>query len=459
MNFEDLGLNQQILESIQAMNFRQATPVQQLSIPHVLAGKDLIAVAQTGTGKTAAYLLPILQRITEGESPGKVNTLVLVPTRELALQIDQQLTGFSYFLSVSSLPVYGGSDGSTWEQQKNGILQGADIIIATPGRLIQHMNLGYVDLSHLRHLVLDEADRMLDMGFFDDLMKIVRTCGTDRQTLLFSATMPPRIREMTRTIMREPEQVNIAISKPAEGIQQEAYLVYDGQKIELVKEILKGEDYPSVIIFSSTKRNVKALDETLRRQKFSAMGIHSDLEQSEREKVLLSFRNRETRILVATDVMSRGIDIENISLVLNFDVPVDAEDYVHRVGRTARAASKGRAITFINDKEQRKFARIEKLIGYAVTKVPLPESIGEGPMYDPDRKVPAAPAATAGAGVAGRVTAIYTYHPGRHPGLLPGPIRLRVRTGSRRKKIRSGVSSGRKTTAPVPMYPRGSDWR
>ncbi len=321
------------------------------------------------------------------------------------------------------------------------------------------MNLGYVDLSHLRHLVLDEADRMLDMGFFDDLMKIVRTCGTDRQTLLFSATMPPRIREMTRTIMREPEQVNIAISKPAEGIQQEAYLVYDGQKIELVKEILKGEDYPSVIIFSSTKRNVKALDETLRRQKFSAMGIHSDLEQSEREKVLLSFRNRETRILVATDVMSRGIDIENISLVLNFDVPVDAEDYVHRVGRTARAASKGRAITFINDKEQRKFARIEKLIGYAVTKVPLPESIGEGPMYDPDRKVPGGDRGNSRGG-GGRPRSGNRPNPsGAAPGLMPGPIRLRVRKGSRRTKIRSGVSSGRKTTAPVPMYPRGSDWR
>jgi superfamily II DNA/RNA helicase len=292
---------------------------------------------------------------------------------------------------VSSIPVYGGSDGSTWEQQKSGILQGADILIATPGRLIQHMNLGYVDLSKLKHLVLDEADRMLDMGFYDDIMKIVRACNTDRQTLMFSATMPPRIREMTRSVMKEPEQVNIAISKPAAGITQEAYMVYDPQKINLVKHILKEGDYPSVIIFSSTKRNVKALDETLRRLKFSARGIHSDLEQAEREKVLLDFRNRETQIIVATDVLSRGIDIENISLVINFDVPVDAEDYVHRVGRTARAASKGRAITFINDKEQRKFARIEKLIGYEVTKVPLPEELGEGPVYDPNKKVPRSP--------------------------------------------------------------------
>jgi len=370
------------------MNFRQATPVQELAIPTVLAGKDLIACAQTGTGKTAAYLLPILQKITQGEQGNYINTLVIVPTRELALQIDQQLTGFSYFLSVSSIPVYGGSDGSTWEQQKSGILQGADILIATPGRLIQHMNLGYVDLSKLKHLVLDEADRMLDMGFYDDIMKIVRTCNTDRQTLMFSATMPPRIREMTRSVMKDPEQVNIAISKPAEGIKQEAYLVYDAQKINLVKHVLSQEEYPSVIIFSSTKRNVKALDETLRRLKFSARSIHSDLEQAEREKVLLDFRNRETRIIVATDVLSRGIDIENISLVLNFDVPVDAEDYVHRVGRTARAASKGRAITFINDKEQRKFARIEKLIGYEVTKVPMPEELGEGPVYDPNKKVP-----------------------------------------------------------------------
>ncbi len=391
MNFEELGLSEQILESISAMNFRQATPVQQLSIPTVLAGKDLIACAQTGTGKTAAYLLPILQKITQAERGNYINTLVIVPTRELALQIDQQLTGFSYFLPVSSIPVYGGSDGSTWEQQKSGILQGADILIATPGRLIQHMNLGYVDLSKLKHLVLDEADRMLDMGFYDDIMKIVRTCNTDRQTLMFSATMPPRIREMTRSVMKEPEQVNIAISKPAAGITQEAYMVYDAQKINLVKHILKEGDYPSVIIFSSTKRNVKALDETLRRLKFSARGIHSDLEQSEREKVLLDFRNRETQIIVATDVLSRGIDIENISLVINFDVPVDAEDYVHRVGRTARAASKGRAITFINDKEQRKFARIEKLIGYEVTKVPLPEELGEGFEYDPNKKVPRSP--------------------------------------------------------------------
>jgi superfamily II DNA/RNA helicase len=391
LNFEELGLSEQILESISAMNFRQATPVQQLSIPTVLAGKDLIACAQTGTGKTAAYLLPILQKITQAERGNYINTLVIVPTRELALQIDQQLTGFSYFLPVSSIPVYGGSDGSTWEQQKSGILQGADILIATPGRLIQHMNLGYVDLSKLKHLVLDEADRMLDMGFYDDIMKIVRTCNTDRQTLMFSATMPPRIREMTRSVMKEPEQVNIAISKPAAGITQEAYMVYDAQKINLVKHILKEGDYPSVIIFSSTKRNVKALDETLRRLKFSARGIHSDLEQSEREKVLLDFRNRETQIIVATDVLSRGIDIENISLVINFDVPVDAEDYVHRVGRTARAASKGRAITFINDKEQRKFARIEKLIGYEVTKVPLPEELGEGFEYDPNKKVPRSP--------------------------------------------------------------------
>ncbi len=385
MDFNDFALDERVLEGINAMNYKQATPIQSLAIPLILEGRDVVACAQTGTGKTAAYLLPILHRIVTSRDHNTLNTLVLVPTRELALQIDQQLSGFSYFLPVSSLPVYGGGEGSVWDQQKSGIIQGADMIIATPGRLIQHMNLGYLDLSKLQHLVLDEADRMLDMGFYDDIMRIIRRCPEDRQTLLFSATMPPRIRKLAGEILRRPEFINIAISKPAAGITQEAYVVYDSQKIALAEEIING-DYPSVIVFASTKRSVKDLDETLRRKKFNVAAIHSDLEQADREKVLLAFRNRSIQVLVATDVLSRGIDIENISLVINFDVPVDAEDYVHRVGRTARAAATGKAITFINEKEQRKFSRIEQLIGYEVNKMPIPAHIGEGPVYDPNKK-------------------------------------------------------------------------
>lgn len=369
------------------MGFKTPTPIQQQAIPVVLNKKDLIACAQTGTGKTAAYLLPILNRLTELEhDEHEVNTIIIVPTRELALQIDQQIEGLSYFTNVSSLPVYGGGDGAGFDQQKSALSKGADIIVATPGKLLSHLNLGYVKTDKLQHLVLDEADRMLDMGFYDDIMKIINYLPKKRQTLLFSATMPPKIREMAKRILVEPEQINIALSKPAAGIKQEAYVVYNAQKIPLIQHLLKDKDIPSVVIFSGSKLAVKEIEATLKKLKYAVSAIHSDLEQTQREEVLRNFRGRRVQILVATDILARGIDIEGINLVVNYDVPGDAEDYVHRIGRTARASSTGHAVTFINENDQPRFSRIEKLIEAEVPKIPLPPEIGEGPPYAPEKQ-------------------------------------------------------------------------
>lgn len=380
--FYDFDLTGVVLDGIEAMGYENATPIQELTIPITLSGRDLIACAQTGTGKTAAYLLPILHRIVEQPQHSKIHTLIIAPTRELALQIDNALTGFSYFASVSSIAVYGGGTGESFDREKKALQTGTDIIVATPGRLLAHINLGYVDFKSIKTLILDEADRMLDMGFFDDIMRIVSFLPKERQTLMFSATMPPRIRQLANKILIDPEQVNIAISKPAEGIRQTAYCVYDAQKLTLLEHILQTQDLRSVIVFSSTKQNVKQIERELKQLNLSVAAIHSDLEQTEREQTLLRFRNRDLRIVVATDVLSRGIDIENISMVVNYDVPGDGADYVHRVGRTARAETTGQAITFINPNDMRRFANIEKLIGYEVEKVPLPEGSGEAPPYD-----------------------------------------------------------------------------
>ncbi len=386
MSFTEFNLHEQVLEGLSAMNFTKPTPIQEQAIPAILDNKDLIACAQTGTGKTAAYLLPILDKITQSQQSNQINTIILAPTRELALQIDQQLEGFAYFVPVSSAAVYGGGDGASWDQQKNALVNGADIVIATPGRLIAHLNLGYVNVSKLEHLILDEADRMLDMGFYDDIMRIVSQLPKKRQTLLFSATMPHKIRELANKILVQPEQINIAISKPAAGVVQLAYLAYDQQKFGLITHLLAEKEFTSIIIFSSTKQKVKEVERTLQRNGFAAKAIHSDLEQGERETVLRNFKNRETQILIATDILSRGIDIENIDMVINFDVPHDAEDYIHRIGRTARASSTGIAVTFVNEKEIRKFARIEQFMGTEVTKPTLPSQLGEGPVYDPGKK-------------------------------------------------------------------------
>lgn len=360
------------------MGYTKPTPVQENTIPVIMAGQDLIACAQTGTGKTAAYILPILNKIIHSEKR-HLNTLVIAPTRELASQIDQQVEGFAYFLGVSSIPIYGGGDGATWDVQRKALEQGADIIIATPGRLIALLAAGTIDFNHLQHLVLDEADRMLDMGFFDDIVKIINYLPAKRQTLLFSATMPPRIRTLASKILVQPKEVNIAISKPADGIVQQAYLVYDHQKNGLLKRLLNEDESKSVIVFSNSKDNVKRLGSELIRAGLSVQPFHSDLEQNEREQILNRFKNRQLQILIGTDILSRGIDVEGIGLVINYDTPHDAEDYVHRIGRTARAERTGVAITFVNEKDMHKFSKVEKLIGKEITKLPLPPELGEGP--------------------------------------------------------------------------------
>jgi ATP-dependent RNA helicase RhlE len=385
LTFNDFNFDPKLLEGLYSMGYNKPTPIQEQAIPLILNNKDLIACAQTGTGKTAAYLLPILHKIINTEKR-HLNTLILAPTRELALQIDQQVEGFAYFISVSSIPVYGGGDGATWDQQKRAMKEGADIIIATPGRLIAQLTSGTMNLEHLQHLILDEADRMLDMGFYDDILRIINYLPKKRQTLLFSATMPPKIRALAGKILIEPEQVNIAISKPAEGILQQAYMVYDNQKIGLIKHLLKEDKYSSIIIFVSTKENVKNVDRELRRTGLAAKAFHSDLEQEERENILREFKSRQLRVLIGTDILSRGIDVEGISLVVNYDSPPDPEDYIHRIGRTARAETTGTAITFINDKDQQKFFKIESLIGKDIPKIPLPAELGEGPLYQPELK-------------------------------------------------------------------------
>lgn len=367
------------------MGFSKPTPIQEQAIPVILAKRDLIACAQTGTGKTAAYVLPILNNIVSSDKRN-LNTVIIAPTRELAQQIDQQVEGFSYFLGVSSIAVYGGGDGATWDQQKRALEGGVDLIIATPGRLIALIAMGTITFEHVEHLVLDEADRMLDMGFYDDILRIIKNLPTSRQTLLFSATMPPKIRALANRILKDPFEINIAISKPAEGILQQAYMVHNEQKEKLIDYLLKEKQYNSVLMFASTKENVKKLDRNLHRLGLKTKAIHSDLEQNEREHVLREFKNKKLNILVGTDVLSRGIDVEGIDLVINFDVPPDPEDYIHRIGRTARAATTGTAITFINEMEQRKFFRIESLIGKEVPKIPLPQELGEGPVYNPHVK-------------------------------------------------------------------------
>jgi len=383
LKFKEFDFVPEIMEGLESMGFEECTPVQELAMPVIWKGNDLIACAQTGTGKTAAYLLPVLNRITRTKSQG-INTLIIAPTRELVLQIDQQIEGFSYFCGATSLAVYGGGEGAAFDQQKAALIQGADIIVATPGRLLSHINLKYSDFSTIKHLILDEADRMLDMGFFDDIMRIVRELPAARQTLMFSATMPSKIRKLAEGILRNPESVNIAISKPAENIIQAAYMVYENQKVALVKSLLKGKtDYKSVLIFTSRKINVNGLVRELRRMGFSADGMLSDLEQKEREEVMLRFKNRETQILVATDIVARGIDIDGIDLVMNYDVPRDPEDYVHRIGRTARAQSSGVAITLISDLDQHNFKKIEELIEREIIKIPLPSGFGEAPLYNP----------------------------------------------------------------------------
>jgi len=383
LRFTEFGLHPDLLEGIDASGYETATPVQEQVIPPILTGRDIIASAQTGTGKTAAFLLPLIHRLLGHRIDGQVGALVVVPTRELAIQIAQHLEGLSYFTNLSSIAVYGGNDGQNFVAEKKALQTGTDIVICTPGRMIAHLNMGYVQFSQLQFLVLDEADRMLDMGFQDDINKIINALPAKRQTLLFSATMPDKIRQLARRILQQPVEINIALSKPPEKIVQKAFVVYETQKLPLIKHILKHTPYKSALVFCSRKQSVRLLTKDLQKARFEIGEIHSDLEQSQREDVLNGFTSGRIPVLVATDILSRGIDIDTIDLVINYDVPHDGEDYVHRIGRTARAEADGMAYTLISEKEQNKFAVIENLLGKPVDKAPVPEELGETPEYNP----------------------------------------------------------------------------
>ncbi|WP_233545641.1 DEAD/DEAH box helicase [Parabacteroides sp. AM08-6] len=387
MRFDELDLEEAVLDGLDAMNFQETTPVQELTIPVILKGKDIIACAQTGTGKTAAYVLPVINELSKGLHPANaINAIIMAPTRELAQQIDQQIEGFTYFVPVSAVAVYGGTDGIAWEQQKRGMEMGADIIIATPGRLLSHIKLGTVDLSQVSFFILDEADRMLDMGFYDDIMQVHKLLPENCQTIMFSATMPPKIRTLAKTILKNPEEVKIAISRPPETIMQTAYICYDIQKLHILEDLFSQARPQRVIIFSSSKMKVKELSTTLKRMKFNVAAMHSDLEQSQREEVMKEFKNGRIDILVATDVVSRGIDINDIKLVVNYDIPHDPEDYVHRIGRTARGTNgEGLAITFVSIDEQAQFKRIEEFLDKEVYKIPVDPKFGETPLYEPEK--------------------------------------------------------------------------
>ena len=372
MKFSELKLNDNVLEALDAMRFDECTPIQEKSIPVILEGRDLIAVAQTGTGKTAAYLLPILNKLSEGGHP-----------EDSINWIDQQMEGFSYFMPVSSVAVYGGNDGVLFEQQKRGLTLGADVVIATPGRLIAHLSLGYVDLSRVSYFILDEADRMLDMGFYDDIMQIVKYLPKERQTIMFSATMPAKIQQLAQSILNDPAEVKLAVSKPAEKIVQAAYVCYENQKLGIIRSLFAEQTPERVIIFASSKLKVKEVTKALKQMKLNVGEMHSDLEQAQREEVMYEFKAGRVNILVATDIVARGIDIDDIRLVINYDVPHDSEDYVHRIGRTARANNDGVALTFVNEKEQTNFKGIENFLEKEIYKIPVPEELGEAPEYKP----------------------------------------------------------------------------
>ena len=386
MRFDELQLSDDILDALDAMNFEECTPIQEKSIDLILNGNDLIACAQTGTGKTAAYLLPIIDLLAETEATPTVKCVIMVPTHELAKQIDQQMEGFAYYMPVSSLAIHGGNDGKEFARQQHALRQGADMVIATPGRLLAHMKMGYVDLSHVRYFVLDEADRMLDMGFSDDIMRIVAELPKDRQTLMFSATMPKKIQQLAATILHEPKEVKIAVSKPAEKIDQSIFVCHEGQKAELLKRLFADGFNKRVIVFSSSKQKVKEITQLMRRAKWKAAEMHSDLDQKQREDVMLDFRAGRIDILIATDILARGIDIDDIAMVVNYDVPREAEDYVHRIGRTARANTDGKAVTFVSERDQQRWAQIESFLGTEIRREEVPSELGEAPEFRPRRR-------------------------------------------------------------------------
>lgn len=383
MDFYNLDLSDNTLDAIDDMRWTTCTPIQEECIPEILEGKDVLGIAQTGTGKTAAYLLPILSRLDEENFPAdSINCVIMSPTRELAQQIDQAMQGFSYYMEdVSSVAVYGGNDGNRYEQESRSMKMGADIIIATPGRLISHITMGNVDFSKVSFFVLDEADRMLDMGFYDDILSITKLLPKTCQVIMFSATMPNKIEELAKTILKNPTIIKLAVNKPAEKIKQIACVCHENQKLGVLKDIFKKYGYKRVIIFSSSKLKVKDINKTLRSIHINSGEMHSDLSQSERDEVMFMFKSGQIDVLVATDIVARGIDIDDISMVINYDVPHDSEDYVHRIGRTARADHDGIAITLVRGKEVSWFMQIEKFLGYEVEKIPLPKGLGKAPEY------------------------------------------------------------------------------
>ena len=395
MYFDELALSDEVLDALWDMHFDECTPVQEKTIPVLLEGRDVISCAQTGTGKTAAYILPLLTNLQhDNHDENKLNAIIMAPTRELAQQIDQQMEGFGFYVPFSSVPIYGGNDGGAWGNQVTGLQKGADIAIATPGRLISLMNIYDVDFSGVKYFILDEADRMLDMGFYDDIMTIVKRLPADRQTIMFSATMPQNIRQMAKAIMRDPVEIRIAVSRPPETIRQMAVDLYEGQKTAMVTHLLSSESpllaegtdtkLKKVILFAGRKQRVKDLARALQMKKLDARPMHSDLTQKERDEVMLDFRNGKVDVLVATDIVARGIDVDDIPLVINYDVPRDAEDYVHRIGRTARAESLGIAVTLVSTEEQRYFHKIEQFLNKQIERLPLPEALGEAPTpYQP----------------------------------------------------------------------------
>ena len=387
MYFDELDLNDNVLDALYDMRFETCTPVQEQCIPKILAGKDVLGVAQTGTGKTAAYLLPVLSKLDDGGYPkDAINCVIMSPTRELAQQIDQAMQGFGYYLNdVSSVAIYGGNDGNRYDQELKSLTLGADVVIATPGRLISHISMGNADFSKVSFFILDEADRMLDMGFSEDIKKIAQLLPPTCQTIMFSATMPDKIEDLAKTLLKDPVIIKLAVSKPAEKIKQSAYVCYETQKLGIIQDIFKQGDLKRVIIFSGKKQKVKAINRALQRMHVNSGEMHSDLDQAERDQMLYKFKSGQIDVLVATDIVARGIDIDDIAMVINFDVPHDAEDYVHRIGRTARADRDGVAITFINEEDVHYFKQIEKLLEKEVEKTPLPEELGEGPEYKEGR--------------------------------------------------------------------------
>ena len=384
MRFDELLTNDSVLDGLWDMHFDECTPIQEHTIPAVLEGRDVLACAQTGTGKTAAYLLPVINELAEGGFPeNAVNCVVMAPTRELAQQIDRQLQGFAYFMPVSGIAVYGGTDGVTYDQQRKSLKAGADVVIATPGRLLAHLGMGYVDLSKVSFFILDEADRMLDMGFYDDIMQIYSHLPKETQVLMFSATMPPNLHQRAKKILKDPVEIKLAVSKPAEKIRQSSYICYESQKMPILKKLFKDNPPQRVIIFSGSKLKVKTLAREFRRMPFKVAEMHSDLEQTARDNVMLDFKAGKTQVIIATDILSRGIDIDDIEMVINYDVPRDPEDYIHRIGRTARADRDGRAVTFVSPEEAFRLKRIEKLLEKEVPRENVPAEFGDAPVIHP----------------------------------------------------------------------------